>query len=118
MKTDTSPRKTPEHQVTYAQVCGLILIGHFSPGHPVTIQGLAEEFDAGVTPIREAIRRLTSEGSLEAVDNRRIRVPTIRVPTIRVPTIRAEKLKELCLVREFADPHLAAKAGRLSHRNG
>ena len=43
---------------------------------PPTREKLAQLFaDAGMTPAREAIRRLTAEGALEAGGNRRVRVP-------------------------------------------
>lgn len=100
MEIEPTFKKMPEHQVTYENVRDLILFGRFSPGHPITIQGLAEELNAGVTPIREAIRRLTAERALESLDNRRI----------CVPIVTAEKLEELYFVREFIEPHLAAKS--------
>jgi DNA-binding GntR family transcriptional regulator len=55
----------------------MILFGELVPGQAVTIQGLAEMSGAGVTPIREAIRRLTAEGALEFLGNRRVCVPEL-----------------------------------------
>jgi DNA-binding GntR family transcriptional regulator len=92
----------PEHQVAYESVRKLSLFGHFSPGHPVPIQGLADQLNAGMTPIREAIRRLTAEHELEALGNRRV----------CVPSMTAAKLEELYFVREFIEPQLAARAAK------
>lgn len=39
-----------------------IILGHYKPGMKLTEQSLAQELDMSRTPIREAIRQLTSEG--------------------------------------------------------
>ena len=52
-----SPAKVPAHQHVYERVRKLIMFGDLAPGQAVTIQGLAETLDAGMTPVREAIRR-------------------------------------------------------------
>lgn len=70
-------RKIPNHEVTYQQIRDMILFGDLAPGQAVTIQGLASLMDAGVTPVREAIRRLTAEGALEFLGNRRVCVPEL-----------------------------------------
>ena len=69
--------KLPEHQTIYRQIRNMILFGALVPGQAVTIQGMSDLIGAGMTPVREAIRRLTAEGALEIGDNRRLRVPTI-----------------------------------------
>lgn len=61
---DADTRKIPSHEVTYARLRDMILFGHLAPGQPVTIQGLIADLGAGMTPVREAIRRLTAEGAL------------------------------------------------------
>ena len=53
----------------------MVLFGHLEPGQPVTIQGLIRDLDAGMTPVREAIRRLAAEGALLPQGNRRVSVP-------------------------------------------
>ena len=70
-------RKTPEHQAVYATLREMILLGQFAPGQRMVVKGLTEQLNAGVTPVREAIRRLTSEGALETLDNRRVIVPIL-----------------------------------------
>ncbi|MEZ5796484.1 MAG: GntR family transcriptional regulator [Paracoccaceae bacterium] len=65
----------PSHEVTYARLRDMILYGHLAPGQPVTIQGLIQDLGAGMTPVREAIRRLTAEGALLPQGNRRVAVP-------------------------------------------
>lgn len=72
---DDAGRKIPTHEVTYARLRDMILYGHLAPGQPVTIQGLITDLGAGMTPVREAIRRLTAEGALLPQGNRRVAVP-------------------------------------------
>ena len=70
-------RKIPTHEVTYARLRDMILYGDLQPGQPVTIQGLTGDLGAGMTPVREAIRRLTAEGALLPQGNRRVTVPRL-----------------------------------------
>ena len=84
---DAETRKIPSHEVTYARLRDMILFGHLAPGAPVTIQGLITELDAGMTPVREAIRRLTAEGALVLHDNRRVSVPRM-TPALLAPDAR------------------------------
>ena len=72
---EAEARKIPTHEVTYSRLRDMILYGHLEPGAAVTIQGLVSELEAGMTPVREAIRRLSAEGALEAQGNRRVVVP-------------------------------------------
>ncbi|WP_136645782.1 GntR family transcriptional regulator [Tabrizicola sp. YIM 78059] len=74
---DADNRKIPSHEVTYARLRDMILFGHLAPGAPVTIQGLIADLGAGMTPVREAIRRLTAEGALLPQGNRRVAVPEL-----------------------------------------
>lgn len=93
--------KLPEHQSIYLQIRNMILFGGLVPGQAVTIQGLAEATGAGITPVREAIRRLSAEGALEAGDNRRVRIPELTV----------RDLDDISLVRLTVEARLAALAG-------
>lgn len=68
-------RKIPTHEVTYARLRDMILFGVLAPGQPVTIQGLINDLGVGMTPVREAIRRLAAEGALLPQGNRRVAVP-------------------------------------------
>ena len=92
--------KLPEHQAIYLQIRNMILFGSLVPGQAVTIQGLIESVGAGMTPVREAIRRLTAEGALESGDNRRI----------RVPEITRDRLDQIAFARLAVEPQLARMA--------
>ncbi len=97
---DADSRKIPSHEVTYARLRDMILFGHLAPGAPVTIQGLIAELDAGMTPVREAIRRLTAEGALLPQGNRRV----------AVPHLSAELLEQVAFARLAIEPKLAELA--------
>ncbi len=90
-------RKIPEHEAIYRRIREKILFGVLVPGQAVTIQGLASDLGAGMTPVREALRRLTAEGALSAKGNRRIEVPHLNVAD----------LEQLYFARLSIEPKLA-----------
>jgi DNA-binding GntR family transcriptional regulator len=92
--------KEPAHVGVYRDIRALILSGDLVPGEPVTIQGLVTRLGAGMTPVREAIRRLTSEGALAFHGNRRVTVPVVTVAQV----------DELILARLALEPELARRA--------
>ena len=89
--------KEPEHVRVYKRVRDMILFGELTPGGAVTIQGLTEVLGAGMTPVREAIRRLTTEGALVFQGNRRVCVPELAL----------DQLEELSYARLALEPKLA-----------
>ncbi len=93
-------RKTPHHQAVYETIREMILLGRFAPGQALTIQGLADQLGVGMTPVREAIRRLTAEQALETLGNRRIVIPELD----RV------RLDEIYFLRLHVEPELARRA--------
>lgn len=92
--------KKPEHETIYQQVKEMILFGEVAPGQALTIHGLADSIGTGVTPAREAIRRLTAEGALITRENRRI----------EVPEMTPHRLQQIELVRQTVEPALAQTA--------
>ena len=95
-----SARKIPIHELTYERLRDMVLFGELEPGQPVTIQGLIVDLGAGMTPVREAIRRLCSQGALELQGNRRICVPKLTL----------EALDQLAFARLKIEPQLALLA--------
>lgn len=89
--------RLPAHELIYRQLRALVLFGDLAPGQAVTIQGLTDRMGAGMTPVREAIRRLISEGALEFQGNRRV----------SVPQLTADHVSELIVARQWLDPYLA-----------
>ncbi|RBW53245.1 GntR family transcriptional regulator [Ruegeria sp. A3M17] len=69
--------KRPAHEQVYQTLRSQIMYGDLVPGQPVTIQGLTESLGVGMTPVREAIRRLISDGALVFQGNRRVSVPLL-----------------------------------------
>ena len=90
----------PAHELVYRKLRAMVLFGDLAPGQAVTIQGLIDELDVGMTPVREAIRRLVPQGALESRGNRRV----------SVPLLEASSISQIIVARQWLDPHLAIKA--------
>lgn len=56
-----------------------ILAGSLSPGAPLQLQPIAEQLGMSITPIREALRRLATEGFVEIDKSRAARVALIDI---------------------------------------
>ncbi|MEM7172729.1 MAG: GntR family transcriptional regulator [Pseudomonadota bacterium] len=95
--TQRLQRDTLQEQL-YQQLRIALLRGQYAPGQAMTIRAIAELFETSTMPVREALRRLVSEGALDGPPNR----------TIRVPLLSTARLKELCLIRHSLEP-LATK---------
>lgn len=93
----------PVHEQVYLKLRERILFGEMEPGQPVTIQGLVTTLGAGMTPVREAIRRLISDGALVFQGNRRVIVPALTI----------EDLEQLIFVRKTIESELARRAARV-----
>ena len=99
--SDAAPApRLPAHETIYRELRALVLFGDLVPGQAVTIQGLCDRLGAGMTPVREALRRLIAEGALEFQGNRRV----------SVPLLDAGNIGELILARQWLDPYLAERA--------
>ncbi len=95
----------PAHELIYRQLRDLVLFGDLAPGQAVTIKGLTDRLNAGMTPVREAIRRLTAEGALESLGNRRV----------GVPQLNSEDISELIVARQWLEIYLTRRAtGRIT----
>jgi len=92
--------KMPDHERAYRRLREMVLYGELAPGEPVTILGLAERVGLGMTPVREAIRRMTSQGALVFKGNRRVEVPELTLA----------QFGELAFVRRSVEPELARRA--------
>lgn len=99
---DARATKLPAHESVYQTLRAQILFGEMAPGQPVTIQGLTDSLGAGMTPVREAIRRLISDGALIFQGNRRV----------SVPVLSADDLDQLIFIRKTIESDLARRAAR------
>lgn len=98
-------QKVPAHELVYQQLRAQVLFGDMAPGQAVTIQGLTESLNAGMTPVREAIRRLISDGALVFQDNRRV----------SVPVLTPEDIEQITFLRKTMESELARRAtGRMT----
>ncbi len=92
-----STAAVPAHEQVYQILREQILFGEMAPGQAVTIQGLTDALGAGMTPVREAIRRLISDGALIFQGNRRVSVPELSASDItQVIYVRKSIESELC----------------------
>ena len=98
--TDSPAAKLPEHEATYRRLRDMAMFGELAPGQKVTLQGITASLGAGMTPVREAIRRLTAEGALVLHENRRV----------SVPHLTPSQADELAFARLAIEPRLAALA--------
>ncbi len=101
-KPSKSATDPPVHEQVYQKLRAQILFGEMAPGQPVTIQGLTDSLGAGMTPVREAIRRLISDGALMFQGNRRV----------SVPVLSAADVEQLIFVRKSIESELARRATR------
>lgn len=92
--------RLPAHQIAYERLRDMVLFGELAPGAAVTIEGLVRQLGLGMTPIREAIRRLIAEGALQWRGNRRVCVPRL--------DLRA--LNDLGYARQMIEGRLAVQA--------
>ena len=97
---DKARAKVPDHEKAYRALRDMILFGELKPGQAVTIQGLVLTLGMGMTPVREAIRRLTSQGALVFQGNRRVSVPEMNL----------RQWDEIALVRLSIEPELSRQA--------
>lgn len=88
--------------LAYSEVRQMILTGELKPGSRVSQYELADELDMSITPLREAVRRLASEGLVILGTHRDVRVAG-------VSSKEARELHEVRLSLEPAATGLAAE---------
>jgi DNA-binding GntR family transcriptional regulator len=78
-RTNPAPRLAAEtdNARAYTSLKQAVLSGGFRPGEVVTLRALATRLAIGDTPVREAVKRLISEGAFEGLPNRSARVPLL-----------------------------------------
>jgi DNA-binding GntR family transcriptional regulator len=80
--------------VAYAELRRQILSGTLEPGSRLAQYELAESLNMSITPLREAIRKLSSEGLLDLDTHR----------NVHVARIDATEARQLFEVRQLLDP--------------
>jgi len=66
---------TTSHASTYLRLRHALMVGAIEPGVAITINELVEALQVSATPVREALRQLSTENALLTLKNRRIKVP-------------------------------------------
>lgn len=93
------------HDRVYRVLRGQIMHGEMPPGHSLTLRGLGKEFGVSMTPAREAVRRLVSEGALFLSSSGRV----------STPELTNERIEELAAIRALLEPELSARALPRAH---
>jgi DNA-binding GntR family transcriptional regulator len=91
---------TTKAEAVYVELRARIVSGSLAPGTPINQDALAAELGVSVTPVREATRRLESEGLVQFEAHK---------SGIVLPLSRTE-IAELYDVRQQLDPYAAAVA--------
>lgn len=93
------------HERVYRTLRTQVMHGELAPGQPMTLRGLARQFEVSMTPAREAVRRLAAEGALTLSSSGRI----------STPELSPERIEELAAIRALLEPELAARALPRAH---
>jgi DNA-binding GntR family transcriptional regulator len=86
-----------------AEIRRCILTGVLPPGEPFSITGLAEQLEVSHIPIREALRRLESQGLLQLRAGR----------SAIVAPIDADELRSVYRLRHLLEPDLVGRSAKL-----
>lgn len=95
-----SDKDLTTQEYVYERLRHAIMIGAIRPGTTLTMRGLAEALKLSPTPIREAVRRLSSEHAIEVMQNRRMTVPRMTLG----------RFEELVALRVALEVHSAERA--------
>ncbi|PIV73416.1 MAG: GntR family transcriptional regulator [Rhodobacteraceae bacterium CG17_big_fil_post_rev_8_21_14_2_50_65_11] len=93
------------HERIYRAIRTRIMHGQMLPGRALTLRGIGKEFDVSMTPAREAVRRLVSEGALSLSSSGRV----------ATPELSNDRIEELAAIRALLEPELATRALPRAH---
>jgi len=86
----------------YESLLDSIVSGKIPPGMPLTMQGLAEQFDVSLMPVRDALKKLEAVNVIERRKNRRVVVKPLSI----------DDFEELLEIRMHLEILAAKKATR------
>ena len=89
----------------YRELRQKIMLGDLTPGQSLTLRGVAESYEVSMTPAREVLRRLASEGALIVTNTGRF----------MTPILSNDRLEELAALRGLLEPEIAARALPRAH---
>lgn len=87
-------------EVAYEELKANILSGKMPPGHKLVVNDLVNEWKISNTPIKEALNRLVTEGLVEAIPRR----------GMRVRVFSPKELREIFEVRSIFEVHCCGVA--------
>lgn len=90
------------YERVYEELRNAIMGGLYASGETLTIRGLAAQLGTSAMPAREALRRLATEGAVEVLPNR----------SIRVLEADAARVQEILHLRMLLEGDAAAQAAR------
>ncbi len=93
------------HDRVYRGLRTRIMHGDIDPGQALTLRGLGREFGMSMTPVREAVNRLSAEGALTVSASGRI----------STPELTHERIEELAALRALIEVELASRALPRAH---
>lgn len=93
-------QRETSQQYAYSRLRHSLMIGAIAPGRAITIRGIAQALGLSATPVREALRRLSSEHAIKVLANRRI----------VVPQLDPRRFRELLALRITIERHAAVRA--------
>lgn len=96
---------TSAHDTVYRALRTRIMHGELEPGAALTLRGIGKEFGVSMTPVREALRRLTAEGALSLSASGRV----------ATPELSNDRIEELAALRALIETELASRALPRAH---
>jgi len=93
----TPPRKETISSRISARLRSAILRGDLAPGAKINLDRLREDYDVSISPLREAVSRLMSDGLVEFEDQRGYSVAPISAANLREITLLRAELDVLAL---------------------
>lgn len=114
----------PQFERVYAGIRAHLLSGKWPPGHRLDLASLADELGASITPVRDALYRLSGERLLAAGAHDGFAVPAVTEPALRdlyawnrdlllLAQDNAEKAS--CVVVDYHDGAIVEMITRLCH---
>ncbi len=93
--------KPTRSSLIYVTLRSEILDGSLRPGVRLNVRDLGHRFETGLSPVREALNRLSMEGLADHTDNRGFAVPPVSAPELQDLTQARCWMNELGLHRSI-----------------
>lgn len=77
-----------------------LMMGRFTPGQKLPLRGLAKSLGTSLMPVRDALQRLESVGSVVSTPNR----------TMMVPIFGSKELRDICTLRTILESAAVERA--------